>query len=188
MSELAAPKINKRQKEVLHSDDVKVEQRPDVVIVKKNHDPREPLEKLEREPEVVEAGENVLEDKAYTDELAFMEQEVIIRLEPSTEKNSPTVFPIWVNGKGCELKGADGRWYEVAWVPVGMDLTTKRKYLEVVVRAKIDTIETEIVERPTEDPENKIKRFTSPLHSFSIIHDPDPRGPAWIRELRRRAM
>jgi len=179
---LAAPNINKKPKEKFHSDDVRIEQKPDIVVI-----PRDDGHVV-REPEVIEPGDaSILDNKDYLDELAFMEQEVVIRLEKSTEKNSATVFPVWVNGKGCELKGQDGKWYEVTYIPVDLEVTTKRKYLEVIIRAKIDTVETDVVENPGTDPDNRVKRFTSAVHSFSIIHDPDPRGIAWVRELRRRA-
>ena len=42
-------------------------------------------------------------NKDYLDELAFNEEPVTIRLEPSTDKNAATWFPIWVNGKGAEV-------------------------------------------------------------------------------------
>jgi hypothetical protein len=38
----------------------------------------------------------------------------------------------------------------------------------------------------SERPNNVALRFTSPVHSFSIIEDANPRGPAWVQELRRR--
>lgn len=181
----------------LQSDDVKIEQKPAIVLVppKKRG---EKTKKTVRESDVVKAGEDVLKDKDYLDKLAFMEQPVTVRLEPSNEKNAATVFPIWVNGTGCEVyfdtvsgksihpEDGKGRWLQCAYVPVDEELTIKRKYLEVIIRAKIDTVQTQVIEHPGLDPENRVSRFTSPIHSFSILYDPDPRGPDWVKSIRRK--
>ena len=121
----------------------------------------------------------------YLDELAFNEEPVTIRLEPSSDKNAAGAFPIWVNGKPAEVFQF-GRWDEIGYLPVGRVLTVKRKVLEVIIRAKVDTVHTQIQEMDSERPNNVIQRFTSPVHSFSIIEDRNPRGAAWVTELRRR--
>lgn len=121
----------------------------------------------------------------YLDELAFMDEPVTVRLEPSSDKNAAMAFPVWVNGKGAEVF-QNGRWDEIAYLPVGRVLVIKRKTLEVIIRAKIDTIHTQIQEMDSERPNNVVQRFTSPVHSFSILEDKNPRGPAWVAELRRR--
>lgn len=178
-------------KNKLHSDDISIEQKPALVIKTPGQEARprsdgdvEIDDPREREPEVVRADPSII-DADYQAELSFMEEPVTIRLEPSTEKNAANVFPCWCNGRGGELM-VDGRWITVTYLPVGMEITTKRKYLEVIVRAKIDTIQTDVIENPGQDPENRIRRFTSPIHSFSIIEDRNPRGAAWLTELRRR--
>lgn len=128
--------------------------------------------------------EDVLK-KDYADALAFMAEPVTIRIEPSSEKNAATVFPVWVNGKSAEIFW-NGRWYEAGYLPVGQEIVVRRSVLEVIIRAKIDRIETKILEQDSERPNNVVSRFTSPVHSFSIISDANPRGPAWVAELRRR--
>lgn len=171
----------------LHTSDIGIQQKPDIA------DGAD-----EREPEVVRA-EQVL-DKEYFERLAFNEEPVTIRLEPTAEKNAPAVFPVWVNGRGGEVlmdrngqfvtpDDAGGRWCVMTYFPVGQVLTTKRKYLEVIIRAKIDTVQTEVKEIDGDNPFNNIKRFTSSVHNFSIIKDWNPvKGEAWLRELRRRNM
>lgn len=181
-----------------HTDDVKIIQKPSITIVPRGQEPGVPLPPIEREPEIVEATEDVLRDRDYADKLEFMEQPVSIRIEPSAEKNASNVIPIWVNGKGCEVhidkatgesihpEDGSGIWLEFTWIPVDKELTVKRKYIEVLLRAKTNIVHTRIIERPNEDPENKIDRFTSPMCSFSILYDPDPRGVQWMREIRGR--
>lgn len=138
----------------------------------------------ERKPEIVVA-QRAMPKKAYLEELAFNEEPVTIRLLPSAERNSPNAYYVAVNGKGCEVFRND-RWYEMAWLPVGQALTIKRKYLEVMVRAKFDSVRTEVRDPESDHPDNQVTRFTSPVHSFDIIEDANPKGVAWLAELRRR--
>ena len=156
----------------LHSDKLSVEQKPPIAI-----DPSA------YEGEIV-TGEKI-GNADYLDELAFMEEPVTIRLEPSPDKNAAMAFPIWVNGKPAEVF-QNNRWDEIGYLPVGRVLVVKRKVLEVIIRAKTDTVHTEIRDMDQERPNNVVQRFTSPVHSFSVIEDSNPRGPAWIAELRRR--
>jgi hypothetical protein len=121
----------------------------------------------------------------YLAELAFMEEPITIRLEPSAEKNAAMCYPVWVNGKGAEVFQR-GQWQEIGYLPVGMEMIIKRKVLEVIVRAKIDTVMTHIVDPTGELPNNTVKRFTSGVFNFSILKDDNPRGPAWLSEIRRR--
>ena len=153
----------------------------------------EALPKVEQKPPIVDpstyAGDIVVGEKIgnadYLDELAFMEEAVTIRLEPSSDKNAAGAFPIWVNGKPAEVH-QNGRWDEIGYLPVGRVLVVKRKVLEVIIRAKVDAIQTKIIDDNGERPNNIINRFTSPVHSFSIIEDKNPRGAAWVSEIRRR--
>jgi hypothetical protein len=124
-------------------------------------------------------------EQDYLEELAFMEEPVMIRLEPSSDKNAAMAFPVWVNGRMAECL-INGRWVEIGYLPTGQVLTVKRKVLEVIIRAKVDTVHTEIRQMDSERPDNRVQRFTSPVHSFSIIEDRNPKGPAWVQELRRR--
>lgn len=157
----------------LHSDRLpKVEQMP-------------PIEDISAYEGDVVIADPKLPSKEYLAELAFMEEPVTIRLEPSHEKNAATAFPVWVNGKPAEVH-QNGRWYEVGWLPTSQTLIVKRKVLEVIARAKIDTLETKIIGQDSERPNNVISRFTSPIHSFSVLEDSNPKGPAWLAEVRRR--
>jgi hypothetical protein len=151
------------------------------------------LPKTEQMPPIADPsaydGDVVIGEKIgnadYLDELAFMEEPVTIRIEPSSDKNAAGAFPVWCNGRGSEIL-LNGQWRECTYLPVGQVLTVKRKYLEIIVRAKIDTIHTKILEVESERPNNSINRYTSPTTSFSILEDRNPRGPAWVSELRRR--
>lgn len=126
-----------------------------------------------------------IESTDYADALAFMEEEVSVRLEPSSDKNAAGAFPVWCNGRMAEVLH-NGVWMELGYLPVGRVLVVKRKVLEIIIRAKTDTIHTKVREMESERPNNTIERYTSPVHSFSIIEDRNPRGAAWVSEIRRR--
>jgi hypothetical protein len=155
----------------LHSDTMPIEQLPPIT-----------------DPSTYD-GDVVLTERThqqdYLDELAFMEEPVTIRLEPSTDRNAATSFPVWVNGKMAEVY-QNGRWDEIGYLPVGRLLVVKRKVLEVIIRAKINTINTIIENVDSDQPYNTEGRSTTAVHSFSITEDRNPRGPAWVQELRRR--
>lgn len=165
-------------RKALHSDTVKIEQKAPIIGDVKQKD---------RDSEIILVDKPL--NKDYLDALAFAEDPVTVILNPSSQENAPTMFPVWVNGKGAEVF-QNGRWDEIGYLPVGRPLTIKRKVLEVIIRAKIDrvtTVHEELDGRP-ENIINRVNRATSAVHSFSIINDPNPKGAAWATEMIRRNM
>jgi hypothetical protein len=161
------------RKEV-HTDDIQIDQKPNI-----------PDNTGDREDEIVIAEQ--LPDKKFLDELAFNEEPVTIRLEPSSDKNAPTMIPAWNNGKGCEVWDSRlNQWQEWKYIPVGKVLTVKRKYVATFASAKYDSVSTVHGSTQEENPRNEIKRFTSAVASFSVIEDRNPRGVEWLNEIRRR--
>lgn len=158
----------------LNTGDVRIEQKP-------------PADPEDYDGDVV-LVDPALATKEYAEALAFMEQPVRILLQPSATPNAPQTFPIWVNGKGAEVLSRGGKWFEMKHLPVGMPLTVKRKYLEIILRTKIDTVQHNAPHpsEPDIDQKNQVKRFTSPVHMCSILEDADPRGGAWASEIMRR--
>lgn len=159
-------------KKEIHSDDIKIEQKPDII-----DDPSK------YEGDIVIAQQ--MPNKDWMNEMAFNDEPVTIRLEPSSDKNAPTSFPIWNNGTGCEV-WQGGRWQVITYIPVGRVVTIKRKYLATLIGAKTDTVHTKVQEPESERPNNIIERYTSAVSSFSVIEDKNPRGAEWMQELRRR--
>lgn len=120
----------------------------------------------------------------YAAQLAFNEEPITIRIERSAEKFAPLVVDCWCNGKGAEVL-IQGRWVETAYLPVGMPVTTKRKYVEILARSKIDSVQTKVEDRDSEKPRNVIERFTSSKSPFSVLEDKNPKGAAWLNSLVR---
>jgi len=157
----------------LNSEDTKIDQRemPDTAA--------------ERDEGDVVLVDTSLANRDYYDELAFNEEPVTIRLQPSSDANAIARFMVMVNGKGAEVFKND-RWYEITWLPVGEVITIKRKYLEVIARTKIDSIRTPSMEALGEHPDNRPTRNTTSVHSFSVLQDKNPRGADWLTDLLRR--
>ena len=161
----------------VHTGDMKIEQQPRIRLP--NEGP------LDRESEILIAGEDSAE-KDHMALLAFYEEPVAIRIEPSAEKFAPKVVDCWVNGKGAEQLIGD-KWVAFGWLPVGVPVVTKRKYVEVLARAKMDNVQTNVIERDGEDPQNVIDRFTSQRNPFSILRDDNPKGHEWLLNIMRLA-
>lgn len=122
--------------------------------------------------------------KDYMAELAFAEEPVTIRVEPSGEKNAAPMVDCWVNGRGCEVL-VNGRWLSTGFFPVGVVLTTKRKYVEVLARSKVTNIKTKHDDATVANPQNLIERQTYQRAPFSVIEDKNPKGAEWLANLVR---
>lgn len=148
-------------------------------------DQKDPIEETaDREGEIVKADLSAIAEKEYLERLAMAEEPVTIQIEPSSEANAPTSYFCGVNGNNPEVL-YNGKWMKLPlpYVPVGVQFTMKRKYVEVLVRAKRDTVSTNYDELGTF---NKINRVTSAVANVQVLEDKNPRGPAYFAELRRR--
>ena len=134
-----------------------------------------------RTNEVIAAVDTPLEND-YFKELAFMEEPVTIRLDRSAEKNAAQDIPVAVNGKGCEVMH-DGKWVEVKYVRVGVNLTVKRKYVETLARAKPMDIQTIHEDATVERPRNELIRNVRSSNPMTIVRDDNPRGHEWITRI-----
>jgi hypothetical protein len=187
----------------LHSEDIKLEQKPTIilkkpaarrpsVIAKRGRVRADGAVEVEsaraddREGEIIRPGKPEV-PKEYLEKLAFMNEPVTIMLERSQDKNSATVFPVWVNGEKAPMLMPDGKWFAVGWLPVGEEITIKRSALEVILRCNITTVEANYTRTPDGDTDNFIKKFSSPIHAVSILEDKNPKGNEWARRVRRTA-
>lgn len=161
----------RRPPQELHTGDIKIEQKPSI-------EDREDLEN-----EIAVAPPDVLK-KDYQDQLAFMEEPVTIRVERSSEKYAPHCIDCWCNGKGAEIL-MNGKWVETKAIPVGIPVTTKRKYIEILARSKITSVQTRHEDKTVEQPRNFVDRYTSSRAPFSVIEDKSPRGAEWLTNLVR---
>lgn len=163
-------------KKEIHSGDMKIEQR-DTIDMEIS-----PLLRTGDSIEVADGGTSL----AYAEDVAFAEEPIRVRIERSTEKNSPHYVPCWVNGRGAEVF-KDGKWHVLGALPLGVPFITRRKYVEVIALAKNDSIDThpptpsDILEG--KNVENTVDIVTTAKYPFSVIEDPNPRGREWLSKV-----
>lgn len=137
-----------------------------------------------RETEHIEPVDIALEiDKKYLEALKFNEDPITIMITKSPQKYAPKIVDCWVNGKGAE-QFRNGKWMTCGWLPIGVEVTTRRKYVEALIRAKHDSIETETIKRE-EYEDNFAHRATQAVYPISVMSDPSPEGYAWLTKIMR---
>lgn len=125
---------------------------------------------------------NIVDEKFIAD-LAFMEEPVTILIADNSRSDFPeTHVPVQVNEQGAEVF-QNGQWLTIGWLPIGVQLTTKRKYVEVLARSKSDAIKTNHDDATVERPQNKITRRTSANYPISVLQDNNPRGTEWLSQI-----
>lgn len=140
-------------------------------------------EPVSREPDIIVAEAPI--EKLEIDALAMAEEPVEILIHRSVEKFSPpTTDYIAINGVPAEMLFKNG-WVRMGYLPRGRSIVTKRKYVEVLARAKQDAINTTVIERDNEDPVNYIERITTSTMSFTVISDKNPKAHDWLEQLVR---
>lgn len=155
-----------RRKE-LNTEEMDMQKPSDIVI------PSEGV--IVREPESIAAMTSPLEKK-YADALQFGEDNIELMIQPSSEENAPTVIDVYVNG-------------EAKYIPVGQRVTLKRKFVEVLLRAKPISVNT-IHDSHTSGKawiDNKLIRNARAKYPMSILHDPSPKGEEWLRNVMYEA-
>ena len=166
--------VPKHAGKALHSEDIPQQQPPEISLAF-----NKPLERGES----IEPIDKPLDDD-YTVALLMAEDPITIQIEPGMEENAPRVVDCWVNGKGAEvLDPITNKWLEINCLPIGGPITTKRKYVEVLARSKLDNVQTKTGDMRQEHPENRIVRNTSRKAVFSVLHDPNPKGREWLIRL-----
>lgn len=138
----------------------------------------------------LEHGENIIEvdeealQKEYAEKLAFNEEPITILINPSNEKFPAPCIDCWVNGRGAEV-WMNGRWTVTGAIPVGMEVITKRKYAELIMRAKRENAQTRHEDANVEKPRNFLDRNVARAHAVNVIEDRNPKGTAWLSNVMR---
>lgn len=166
------PGAELRRPPQLHTDDIKIDQG------------KQTLNDGDDRHEIVQADQGML-DPEYSARIAFAEEPVTIEINAPSGDNPVTEYFCAVNGKGAEVWLGD-RWVEVTWLPVSQRMTIKRKYIGVLAGSKITDVKTEIKDRNEDRPKNLTHKTTSATCNFTVIEDKNPRGAAWLSEVRRR--
>lgn len=138
---------------------------------------------LVRGESLVDEVGDIAKNKAFIEAMAFNEEPMTIRIEENSRSDFPeTHVAVAVQGKGAEIF-TNGQWLEVGWLPIGVPLVTKRKYVEVLARSKSDSIKTRHDDANVERPRNSIERRSSSNYPLSIIEDRNPKGHEWLSRI-----
>jgi hypothetical protein len=112
------------------------------------------------------------EELKGVDVAKFMEEELTIVIHKSTDKNALERVPVGVNG-------------ETAWLPRDTKIRLPRKFVERLARAQEATFRTDDNPDPRMDEGKIIRRTNGQVFPFAVLHDPNPRGAAWLQRVTR---
>lgn len=123
-------------------------------------------------------------EQAYKDALAFNEEAITLLIaDTGSQSEYPETFvQCSVNGKPAEVM-INGGWQPIGWLPIGVEFITRRKYVEVLARAKPETVRTEHDDATVKNPRNMLKRSTRQAYPMSILRDDNPRGREWFARI-----
>ena len=97
---------------------------------------------------------------------AFLNEPVTIVINPSQDPEDPKLVQVGVNGTS-------------QFIPRGEPFTVKRKYVEVLARAKRTDFGQTLDERLGERM-NHLHAMHSLRYPFSVVRDANPNGGAWL--------
>lgn len=97
---------------------------------------------------------------------AFMNEPVTVIINPSQDPDDPKLVQVGVNGVN-------------QFMPRGEPITVKRKYVEVLARAKRTDFQQTLDERLGEAM-NHLRSMHSLRFPFSVLEDRNPNGGAWL--------
>lgn len=118
-------------------------------------------------------------------EEAFLNEPVTILINRSMEKGfAPKCTDlISINGIWAEML-VNGKWIRIGYLPRGKAITVKRKYVEILARARCDSFQTEVLQPVNEDPINNVSSVANYTLPFQMIKDENqPKGQEWLEKL-----
>jgi len=129
--------------------------------------------------DIVVAEDNIPALEKYMADLKFNEDPITIRINGhSRDKEAPKHIACWVNGKGIELL-VNGKFVVLGYVPIGVNVTTKRKYVENLMTSTPVTVNTVVGRADKDQPDQSIVYERAAEYSISVIKDESPAGADW---------
>lgn len=98
----------------------------------------------------------------------FMNEPVTVMVDKTTERNAEQVIQLLCNGTS-------------QFIVRGKETTIKRKFLDILARAKIDGIETEEYLNPKNEKAIRINHHPAHKYPFRVVEDCNPRGYGWLK-------
>lgn len=107
-------------------------------------------------------------DKLETEK--FMAEKVTVMVHESNDDADDDFVQTWVNGRGQMFLRGEAQ-------------EVRRCYVAALARAKRTTYKQDLDERAGEGAFNTMKSRTALRYPFSVVHDPNPKGAAWLRSI-----
>ena len=131
--------------------------------------------KVEPAGEIVIAPEDALEVGGKAELLKFMEDVLSVTVMSSGDKDAMPVVTVWNSGRPFHF--IRGYTHEV-----------KRKFVEVLARAKHTSIRVEISKDILGEPTNKVMSQTGVKYPFTVHSDPaGAKGREWLEHVLQEA-
>jgi hypothetical protein len=111
--------------------------------------------------------------KKYFADAAFMDEEVLVRVAPSSNNDDEKIIAVWNDGKPQRM--IRGQWTIV-----------KRKYVEVLARSKPFGVTTPEIIDANGDRTTRIDTHNGSLYPFEM-RDKNPIGQAWLSRILSEA-
>jgi len=118
----------------------------------------------------VETVGDVYSFKAKAAALAFNEERVDVIVHESTDPSAEPIIRTSVNGVN-------------QFFIRGQVQTVKRKFVEVLARAKTTSIATREARDAEGAQTTRVSRATALTYPFSIVNDPNKKGAAWLKSV-----
>ena len=123
-------------------------------------------------PQVEIVAEKDLMNSAQLEK--FMQDELVIVVHKSTDKNAVPKAPVGVNGK-------------IVWLPRDTKIRIPRYFVERLARSQEATFSTDDNPDPRADEGKTIHRTNGQVYPFQVLHDPaGARGQAWLSKVTRQ--
>lgn len=132
------------------------------------------LDSMRRPDQMVEPVTDLINFESHAAHLAFLEELLIINVAETADPNMENPVVLGINGRNVAI-----------WR--GQDTIVKRKYVEMLLRAKPETIRTRQERNGEGDVKNHIDKMRALKYPFSIVREDNPRGKAWARKIRSEA-
>lgn len=103
---------------------------------------------------------------------AFMNERVTIVVHKTADKNESPRVPVGLNG-------------EIVWLPRDIPVRIPRRLVGVLAQSQEASFSTDDNPNPNADEGKIITRRKAMATQFSVMHDPNPLGAAWLRRAIR---
>lgn len=98
----------------------------------------------------------------------FMNEPVKVMIDKTTERNAEQIIQLMCNGVS-------------QFIVRGREAVIRRKYLDILARAKVDQVETEEYLNPKNEKAIRINHHPSHKYPFRVVQDDNPRGYEWLK-------